>query len=135
MGVNVRHIAAVGALVGIAATASAAAASARQHKVRTITTKGTAPLQTAITDPWLFNSSQTRTAFDKTRAAGASYVRLSLNWNAVAPATRPDGFVATDPTSPGYTWRNADAAVGHAVGAGLTPILDVSGTPPCAHAT
>ena len=130
----VRYIAAAGAILGIAATASAAAASARQHTVRAITTKGTAPLATAITDPWLFNSSQTRAAFVKTRSAGASYVRLSLNWNAVAPSERPAGFVATDPKSPGYTWRNADAAVSQAVAEGLTPILDVSGTPHWAYA-
>jgi hypothetical protein len=134
MGVNVRYIAAAGAIVCLGATASAGAASVRQHGVRTLATKGTAPLTTAVTDPWLFNSSQTTTAFAKTRAAGASYVRLSLNWNGVAPATRPAGFVATDPTSPGYAWRNADAAVAQAEAAGLTPILDVAGTPHWAYA-
>ena len=70
----------------------------------TLTTKGTAPLATAISDPWLFNSNQEETAFAKTRAAGASYVRLNLSWSAIAPGTRPNGFVATDPTSPGYSW-------------------------------
>ncbi len=84
MGVRVRYIAAVGAVMCLAATAAAGAANAHvaQHKVLTLTTKGTAPLATAITDPWLFNSSQEATAFAKTRAAGASYVRLTLNWNA-----------------------------------------------------
>ncbi|HEY3551105.1 MAG TPA: cellulase family glycosylhydrolase, partial [Gaiellaceae bacterium] len=134
MGVNVRFIAAAGAVVCLGATASAGAASVRQHKVRTVSTKGTAPLATAITDPWLFNSGQTQSAFDKTRAAGASYVRLNLNWNGVAPNTRPAGFVATDPTSPGYSWRNVDAVVAQADAAGLTPILDVSGVPRWAYA-
>jgi|tagenome__1003787_1003787.scaffolds.fasta_scaffold20988348_6 hypothetical protein len=140
MGGNIRYVIAAGALVCLAATASAAAASVGQrthvtrHDVRTLTTKGTPPLTTAIADPWLFNSSQTPMAFDKTRAAGARYVRLSLDWNGVAPTTRPAGFVAKDPESPGYSWRNADAAVAHAVAAGLTPILDVAGTPPWAYA-
>jgi hypothetical protein len=134
--VNVRYFAAVSAIACLGATASAGSASAHvsQHRLRMLTTKGTAPLATAITDPWLFNSTQTATAFAKTRAAGASYVRLSLNWNGVAPATRPAGFVAADPTSAGYTWRNADAAVEQAEAAGLTPILDISGIPPWAYA-
>src|SRR5581483_6052141 len=103
MGVNVRYMAAAGAILCLGATASASAARVRhrshaaQHRVPTFATKGTSPLVTAVTDPWLFNSSQTPTAFAKTRAAGASYVRLSLNWNGVAPAARPTGFVATDP--------------------------------------
>jgi hypothetical protein len=131
MGVRARYIAAVGAVVCLAVTASAGAASAHvaQHKVLTLTTKGTAPLATAIVDPWLFNSSQEETAFTKTRAAGASYVRLNVNWNAVAPSNRPDGFVATDPTSPGYSWGNTDLIVQRAESAGLTPIIDISGTP------
>jgi Cellulase (glycosyl hydrolase family 5) len=137
MGVKVRYIAAVGAILCLVATASAAAASARvgQHKVQMFATKGTAPLVTAITDPWLFNSSQTATAFAKTRGAGASYVRLVLNWNSIAPTSRPAGFVATDPTSPGYSWRNADPIVAKAEDAGLTPILDIIGTPGWAYAT
>ena len=135
MRVGVRHLVAAGMIVGFAVTTSVGAASVRLHTVRTLTTKGTAPLVTAVTDPWLFNSSQTQAAFAKTRAAGATYARLSLDWNAVAPAARPAGFVATDPTSPGYTWRNADAAVAQAKAAGLTPILDISGTPSWAYAS
>jgi hypothetical protein len=139
MGVNVRYIAAVGAIVCLGATASAGVAGVRhrthvaQHSVRTFSTRGTSPLVTAVTDPWLFNSNQTQAAFAKTFAAGASYVRLSLNWNGIAPASRPTGFVATDPASPGYSWRNADAFVAQADAAGLTPILDISGTPPWAY--
>jgi hypothetical protein len=137
MGVNVRQVVAAGAIVCLGATASASAASVRhsaKHEVRTLTTKGTAPLVTAITDPWLFNSSQEMTAFTKTRAAGATYVRLDVNWNTIAPGSRPAGFVATDPTSSGYSWGNVDAIVEQAEAAGLTPILDISGTPTWAYA-
>jgi hypothetical protein len=117
-------------------TASAVAASGNSTKqgLRTYATGGTAPLATAIVDPWLFNSSQTPKAFALTRAAGATYVRLAVNWNAIAPDTRPAGFVATDPTSPGYAWHNYDALVRHAEDAGLIPILDVAGTPDWAFA-
>ena len=136
MGVNVRQIVAACAIVCLVATASASAASAHvaQSKIRTLTTKGTAPLATAVTDPWLFNSRQTATAFAKTRAAGATYARLSLDWSGVAPGTRPDGFVAADPTSPGYSWGNVDAAVEQAEAAGLTPILDLDSAPHWAYA-
>ena len=64
-----------------------------------------------------------------THSAGARYVRLSAYWAAIAPPTRPDGFVATDPTSPGYTWSKLDATVEAAQAAGLTPILDILDAP------
>jgi hypothetical protein len=93
--------------------------------VQTLTTKGTAPLATALVDPWLFNSSQQKTAFAKARAAEATYVRLTLDWNLIAPESRPDAFVATDPTSPGYSWGDADVFVQEVEAAGLTPIIDI----------
>jgi len=75
-------------------------------------------------------------AFARTQAAGATYARLSVNWSSIAPSTRPTGFVATDPTSPGYSWNGIDAVVEAAESAGLTPILDVVGAPPAwAYAT
>jgi hypothetical protein len=116
--------------VVVAVTASAGVA----RGLRTYSTPGTAPLVTAVADPSLFNGSQTETAFARTRAAGASYVRLTVNWRGIAPTTRPDGFVATDPTSPGYSWTNLDTSVEGAEAAGLTPILNVSTSPTWAYA-
>jgi hypothetical protein len=131
MGVIARNLAIAGALLALAAvTASAGSA----QSVRTYSTPGTAPLATALADPWLFNSSQRERALTMTRAAGASYVRLTVSWNAIAPSVRPDGFVATDPTSPGYNWSNYDTIVKQAEAAGLTPILDVESTPKWAYA-
>jgi hypothetical protein len=101
--------------------------------VRKYTTGGTAPLTTAIADPGLYNSSQRADAFKLTRAAGATYARLSVSWRVIAPDTPPDGFVATDPTSRGYSWGGLDAAVQAADAAGLTPILDISGVPSWAY--
>jgi hypothetical protein len=69
-----------------------------------------------------------------TRSAGAQYVRLAVYWESIAPATRPDGFVATDPTSPGYSWGGLDSTVDAAEGAGLTPILDIISMPTWAYA-
>jgi hypothetical protein len=128
VGVTGRNLAVAGAVLSLAA-ASASVAVAGSHGARTYSTSGTAPLATAIVDPSLFSSGQRQTAFVKTRAAGAAYVRLIVSWRGIAPATRPAGFVATDPTSPGYSWGPLDAAVAEADAAGLTPILDV-GTPP-----
>ncbi len=97
--------------------------------MRTYSTGSTAPLTTAIADPGLFNSSQRKTAFTLTRAAGATYARLAVTWREIAPDTPPNGFVAADPTSPGYAWGGLDAAVEAADAAGLTPILDISSVP------
>ena len=106
MGVRVRYIAAVGAVVCLAATASAGAASAHvaQHKVLTLTTKGTAPLATAISDPWLFNSSQEANGVREDARRRRELRPAESELERDRPGNRPDGFVATDPTSPGYSW-------------------------------
>jgi hypothetical protein len=141
VGGSVRNLAVGGAIVLLlAVTASAGPASGGNaaragHTVRTYSTSGTAPLVTAIFDPALFGSDQRNTAFTKTRDAGATYVRLLVSWRGIAPTPRPAGFVATDPTSPGYSWAGLDAAVEEAEGAGLTPILDVVTTPDWAYST
>jgi hypothetical protein len=57
-------------------------------------------------------------------------VRLPLHWGSVVSATRPSGFVATDPASPGYSWTDLDNTVTAAEAAGLTPILDIVAPPP-----
>jgi hypothetical protein len=64
-----------------------------------------------------------------TRSAGATFVRLAVPWSAVAPPAPPIGFVASDPTSPGYAWGGLDAEVTAAESAGLTPILDIEAPP------
>jgi hypothetical protein len=55
-------------------------------------------------------------------------------WQAIAPATRPDGFVGDDPTSPGYSWAGTDATLEAAASAHVTPILDIVGIPKWAYA-
>jgi Cellulase (glycosyl hydrolase family 5) len=115
------------AIVGLAILLVATTASAGG---RTHATGKTAPLVTALADPGLFNSSERTTAFVKTRAAGATYARLSVTWRAIAPASLPDGFVAADPSSKGYSWLGLDVTVKEAEAAGLTPILDIVGSSP-----
>lgn len=98
-------------------------------------TPATAPLATAVDDPVLFGGSQMATAFARTRAAGATYARLIVYWRSIAPSTPPAGFVATDPTSPGYSWEGIDGVVEAAEAAGLTPILDIVEPPAWAYET
>jgi hypothetical protein len=110
---------------------SAAAKTARQH---VISTKGTIPLRTALLDPH-FQDGERETAFAMAASTGATYVRLSVTWGAVAPSTPGTDFVATDPTSPGYDWLGLDLTVGGAEAAGLTPILDITSPPAWAYQT
>jgi hypothetical protein len=127
VGLTARNLVAAGAIFLVAAVSVSVAVAA--GRTRTYTTPATARLATAIADPALFGGSQTAAAFARTRAAGATYVRLTVSWRSIAPATPPAGFVATDPASPGYSWVGLDAVVDAAEAAGLTPILDL-GIPP-----
>jgi Cellulase (glycosyl hydrolase family 5) len=127
---NLAALVAIFLVVGV--STSVAGAAGRQ---RTYSTPATAPLATAIDDPTLFGGSEKANAFERTRAAGATYVRLIVYWRAIAPSTPPSGFVAADPTSPGYSWAGIDAVVEAAQAAGLTPILDIVLPPAWAYDT
>jgi hypothetical protein len=132
-----RNLTAVAATLLLAAVSVSVAVAAghRAERVRRYSTSGTAPLATAVADPALFGGSQAAAAFARTRAAGASYVRLTVSWRSIAPATPPPGFVPTDPNSAGYSWRGIDAVVEAAETAGLAPILDIVNPPAWAYET
>jgi hypothetical protein len=119
-------------MLGVAATA-ASAGFAASSSYRTYSTPETRPLRTAMYDPFHFNGGSAG-AFAMTRSAGARYVRLTVHWAGIAPATRPAGFDAANPTSPGYTWSGIDATVQAAAAAGLLPILNILNTPKWAYA-
>src|SRR5215210_2444494 len=89
------------------------------------------PFETAVVDPYLLTGSGDRDALRKIKAAGATVVRLTADWSAVAPAgpTRPAGFADADPSDPGYSWVTVDAQVRSAVAAGLEPLVDIAGAP------
>jgi len=118
----------------LAVVAAATTAAAKTSRLHLITTGRTLPLRTAILDP-IFEGPQQATALPMAAAAGASYVRLAVPWAVIAPVTPPSGFVAADPTSPGYNWAGIDRVVENADAAGLTPILEISSTPGWAYAT
>jgi hypothetical protein len=73
-------------------------------------------------------------ALARIRAAGATVVRIPVDWRDVAVATPPPGFQARDPASPGYDFARIDASVISAVTAGLTPLLVVFHAPAFAEA-
>ena len=141
MGVTARYLATGGAILCLAAVTASAGVAGPNHEAHagrlaaTYSTPGTAPLATALVDPWLFSSSQRASAFALSRSAGATYVRIGVPWRLIAPTTRPSGFDARDPTSPGYSWAGLDATIEEAAAAQLTPILSVSSTPHWAFAT
>jgi hypothetical protein len=87
-----------------------------------------------VFDPTLAAGSQTD-GFALMHDSGAEYVRLLVRWSQIAPATPAGDFVASDPTSPGYSWAALDASVQTADTAGLTPILDIAGAPDWAYTT
>jgi hypothetical protein len=116
----------------LASVSGATSAAARTGQREVISTPATIPLRTAFFDR-VFEGPEQATAFSLAQAAGASYVRLEVPWRSIAPATPAPEFVATDPTSPGYAWAGIDAAVENADASGLTPILDIVGTPDWAY--
>jgi hypothetical protein len=74
-------------------------------------------------------------ALSRIREAGATVVRIPVNWNDVVSAAPGPGFLATDPASGEYHFALIDAAVLATVSAGLTPLLVVSHAPAFAEAT
>jgi hypothetical protein len=73
-------------------------------------------------------------ALARIRQAGATFVRIPVDWRETVDAAPGAGFDAEDPASPEYHFALIDAAVLSAVSAGLTPLLVVSHAPPFAEA-
>src|SRR5581483_3557838 len=116
------------------ALAGTAVASARTGRAqRLYSTPLTRPLATGLMDSLLFPGAEQTDAFAVARQAGATYVRLAVNWSAIAPASPEPGFDASDPDSPDYDWTALDTEVTNAEAAGLTPILDLGEGPKWAY--
>ena len=91
------------------------------------------PLRTALIDPVAYygSPSEVQAAFARTRAAGATFVRLYVGWSRIAPdtPTRPAGFNPANPGDPHYSFSYLDMQVRLARQAGLQPILCVLQAP------
>jgi hypothetical protein len=74
-------------------------------------------------------------ALSRIREAGATIVRIPVNWGDIVNAAPGPGFVPTDPASSEYHFAPIDAAVLGTVAAGLTPLLVVAHAPAFAEAT
>lgn len=73
-------------------------------------------------------------ALSRIRAAGASVVRIPVDWRETVSAIPGPGFIPTDPASVDYHFALIDSAVLSAASAGLTPLLVVSHAPAFAEA-
>jgi hypothetical protein len=94
-------------------------------------------LARGISDATLIMSSDATVraqALQRIRAAGASVVRIPVEWRYLVSPRPPPGFRAADPASPAYDFAAVDAAVRDTVAAGLTPLLVVTRAPAFAEA-
>jgi hypothetical protein len=85
-------------------------------------------LQTAIFPP-LELTEEASAAFVHARAAGATAIRLPLDWSLVAPENRPDSFDEGSPDDPAYRWSRVDNLIKLAASFGLEPIVCIYGAP------
>ena len=92
------------------------------------------PLETAIVDPNVFTGPDASAGLDRAVGAGVGAIKIPLFWNEVAPASRPAGFAASDPTDSAYNWAALDAQLRLVHAHGLAPIVYISGAPAWAFA-
>jgi hypothetical protein len=92
------------------------------------------PLRTAVVEPDLAAGAAGATELSRIRGAGASFVRISVPWAQVAPATPAATFRPRDPKDPAYQWSSLDDHVQEAVKQGLVPVLNVAHAPAWAKA-
>jgi hypothetical protein len=91
------------------------------------------PFETSLQDSAVhsIDPANTDIALAHMRQAGASWVRIDVSWDHVAPAgaVRPPGFDAANPDDPNYTWGQTDWAVLRAAANGLKPFINISEAP------
>ena len=91
------------------------------------------PFATSLQDAAVYDPDPRNADFAmaRMRQAGATWVRVDLSWDHVAPpgTVRPPGFNAADPGDPQYNWGQTDWAIQRAVANGLQPFVNVSEAP------
>jgi hypothetical protein len=90
-----------------------------------------------ISDPTLIMSADAAVreqALMDMRAAGATVVRIPVEWRSIVSSDPPAGFAASNPASLAYSFSAVDAAVRSTVAAGLAPLLVVTRAPAFAEA-
>jgi len=138
----VRRLATAARVIAVAGIAACAALAPRATAInapegthvsetRTSVITKTRPLATGFLDPWSFRAPDQAAAFDNARRAGATFVRILLNWPDVAPggSTMPPGFRPADPGDPRYQWATIDSEVRATAAKGFLPLIYVQGAP------
>jgi hypothetical protein len=87
------------------------------------------PLQTAVDPDGPYSGADATLVANRLRAAGASGMRVLLNWREVAPAAYPAGFDPSNPGDPRYRWQKFEGEVRAAAAAGLQPIVVIRSAP------
>jgi hypothetical protein len=112
------------ALSGLVAALLAlpAAAGARVHG-----------LQLGFTDnaDFQFNPdpAQREIAFQHAKAAGTELIRVSADWDNLAPNAPPNIATSANPDWSGYNWTSTDTAVRETVANGFTPVFIITEAP------
>ncbi len=109
-------------------TAAAALAAALAAIASGAGAASAAPLATGVTDP-LTTYQAPPLVYQRIRAAGARFVRLTIGWTEVAPREEPEHWNPEDPNDSHYWWREADSEVSNAVAAGLIPVVTITDAP------
>jgi hypothetical protein len=88
-------------------------------------------LETGLVAGSPYYGSDADLAFQQTRAAGASTVRIQLSWREVAPdgGTKPAGFDPTNPFDGAYRWGTFDQLVQRALANHLQPLIGITDSP------
>ena len=117
--------------VCVAVAVSAVAAVGAGAASRPAPSSPAADLRTAVVDAATFKSADSAAAFANARRAGATVVRLVLDWSVVAPAgaAPPEGFVPTRPDDASLRLGELRPPGREAVSLGLAPIADIIGAP------
>jgi hypothetical protein len=89
-------------------------------------------LTTGFTDfvSFQFNEATDRQfGFQQARSAGASMIRLTFNWDQLAPNAPPNIATTANPSWSGYDWSREDTAIKEAVAAGVKPLFLITQAP------
>ncbi|MDQ3866666.1 MAG: hypothetical protein M3304_07530 [Actinomycetota bacterium] len=77
-----------------------------------------------------FEGGQASAGFGRVRAAGATFIKLTLDWRSIVRRGQPAD--AKDPADPTYDWSRFDMLILQAVQNGLRPLVMVVHAPPYA---
>ncbi|HEY7373850.1 MAG TPA: hypothetical protein VIF57_16940, partial [Polyangia bacterium] len=68
-------------------------------------------------------------AFQHAKAAGTELIRVSADWDNVAPTAPPNIATSANPDWAGYNWTSTDTAVRETVAGGFTPVFITTEAP------